>query len=277
GCVVRAAAATTREDAWLLQDLRDDQDDEDRQHLQRTVGEGGTQVVGVLAVVDFHRQRHVPGGIDDHGRHVLAEALHERQQGASDHAFGHQGEGDRAQGAERARPQILGRLLDGGVDLGERGGRVAKHQRDEADEVGQRQDPQRADEYLTEVERGGRGEGGDDVDADHGAGQSPRQHDHQIQDPAPLPFHRAITQAVSTPTTIEATIATADIWEETSSGRRLRGWVKIATKFCSVYSGGMIWVVQVPFTVKASSRIEATGATRIATITADPTAAPRRG
>src|SRR5699024_9738314 len=80
GRVVRAAAATTREDAWLLQDLRDDQDDEDRQHLQRTVGEGGTQVVGVLAVVAFHRQRHVPGGIDDYGRHVLAEALHERQQ-----------------------------------------------------------------------------------------------------------------------------------------------------------------------------------------------------
>src|SRR5699024_11546330 len=58
--------------------------------------------------------------------------------------------------------------------------------------------------------------------------------------PAPLPFHRAIPQAVSTPTTIETTIATADIWEETSSGRRLRGWVKISTKFCSVYSGGMI-------------------------------------
>src|SRR5699024_6190735 len=87
----------------------------------------------------------------------------------------------------------------------------------------------------------------------------------------------AVTQAVSTPTTIEATIATADIWEETSSGRRLRGWVKISTKFGSVYSGGMIWGVQVPFAVKASGRIEATADTGIASSTADHTGAPRRG
>src|SRR5690625_7749514 len=48
--------------------------------------------------------------------------------------------------------------------------------------------------------------------------------------PPPLPFQRAITQAVSTPTTIEAAFATADIWEETSSGRRLRGGVKMSTQ-----------------------------------------------
>src|SRR5690625_7977192 len=93
--------------------------------------------------------------------------------------------------------------------------------------------------------------------------------------PAPLPFQRAITQAVSTPTTIEAAIATADIWEETSSGRRLRGWVKMSTKFCSVYSGGMIWVVQVPFTVTARSSIEATGYTKIAHIITEPTDVPQ--
>eukprot|EP01135_Chromosphaera_perkinsii_P010430 Nk52_evm1s2126 gene=Nk52_evmTU1s2126 len=52
--------------------------------------------------------------------------------------------------------------------------------------------------------------------------------------PAPRPFQRAITQAVRTPTTIEAAIASADICEDTSSGRRLRGSVKMSMKFCSV-------------------------------------------
>ncbi|SKF66391.1 Uncharacterised protein [Mycobacteroides abscessus subsp. abscessus] len=34
--------------------------------------------------------------------------------------------------------------------------------------------------------------------------------------------------------TIEATMASPDIWEETSNGRRLRGSVKISTKFSTV-------------------------------------------
>ena len=103
-------------------------------------------------------------------------------------------EGDAAERGGPARPQGGGGLLERRVELAEAGQRGAGHQRNAADEVGEREDQEGADQHEAPGPGLVRAEGGGERDGEHRPRERPGK-DHQRAEqtpPAEAPPHQQV-------------------------------------------------------------------------------------
>src|SRR5690554_2854023 len=151
-------------------------------------GGGHTEPAGADLVEDLHRHQVPVGRHQEDGRADGGHGPHESVDEGGEEGRRDERQGDLAEGGDAIRPQVLRRLLYGGVDLVEDGDAVLYAHGHVAEHEGGHEDGQRAgedDRWAVE--------GQDVTDAHHGAGHGEVEDAGELHEPAPgeaAPHHQ---------------------------------------------------------------------------------------